>query len=200
MGGTRFYLAFVPWIIFDAVSRAGGLSPRWAGAAAFLSAVAIATVHYRLDRSTTSLERYAVGFFAILTTISLFAGTDELIGAFGRAIAAGALGIFAIASTRGTPLTEQYTRQVVASKYWHAPSFRGVNAQMSLLWGAICLSIGSLHVIGGFTDTPLSATLTNWIGPICLAMIGVHLTERSVNKNFDEPGGDLLGLADLFSD
>lgn len=178
----RFYIGFLPWVVFDVVTRSGGLSITWGSACALVAAVGIALWRQKL----TALEILAIVLFAV--TYGL-AGADMLpksVVSYSRTWSTVVLAVFAIVSAVTFPFAKQYTRHLVARPVEESVSFQHVNYVLSMTWGIIFVLVAASHAIGTLLDGPMALSLFHWLVPIFLVIAGCYASQRIWNTNIDE--------------
>jgi len=188
---SRFYFAFVPWIVFSVVGRGSLESAAWGAATAMVVAALIVVTSAR-TRSVKDLEIFALTLF---TTLSIWGAFDhEGLSFFQRyhnGIAVGALAAFAVASLAFQPFTEPYAREIVQKKYWTTPRFTRANVELTLMWAVVFAAIAASQTAGGAIHTRLGSTVFTWVVPMGLVLLGVKQATMRWNDQFD---GESMGL------
>ncbi|MFN8017981.1 MAG: hypothetical protein U0P45_07635 [Acidimicrobiales bacterium] len=191
--GRKFYVAFLPWMMFAFVARAGGQGAVWAAAAALLGALLVAQAEQR-DGGASWFSRSSILLAAVLLATGLMAwgsGFDR----WSRVAAA--LGLMAVTAIpiRGMPFVEHYARDLVPPALLGTERFRATNRAVAQTWVVAFAAMAASMGIAAAVDLPLVATVGNWIAP---ALVLVWCTERTTRQwqlEFgEEPDGGIVGL------
>jgi hypothetical protein len=194
---ARTYLGFLPWLVFAFVGRTTGGGVAWGGVAALAIAVIIAVSSARTG-SLTLLEVSAIVLFAGFA----FAGAIDqhnpqgFLAEYFRALAAGGLALVAFASTRFTPLTEPYAREIVLRKFWDTARFKRVNVELTLMCGVTFLGIALSYAAAATVHSHALAITFNWIVPVGLALLGVRRATLRWSEEFDAAAMSLDAMLD----
>jgi hypothetical protein len=193
----RIYLGFLPWVVFAFVGRTVSGGVAWGAAAALATAVIIAVASAR-SGSVTLLGISAVALFAGLTVVGALDQHDAggFLQQYFRAIAAGAMTLIAFVSTRFTPFTEPYTRQIVPRKFWETPRFKRVNAELSRIWATTFFTIALSFTAAALINSHAGSTVLNWIVPIGLTLRGVRAASRLWDDEYDHDSMTLDAMLD----
>lgn len=193
----RIYLGFLPWVVFAFVGRtiSGGVA--WGGAAALATAIAIAVASARTG-SVTLLGISAIALFAVLTVCGALDQHDPsgFLQQYFRAIAAGAMTLIAVVSTRFTPFTEPYSREIVVRKFWDTPRFKRVNVELSQIWAITFLAITLSFTAAVVIDSNAWSTVFNWIVPVGVTLLGVRAAARLWDDEYDADSMTLDAMLD----
>ncbi|MDO8211756.1 hypothetical protein [Conexibacter sp. CPCC 206217] len=180
----NIYLAFVPWILFGAISQHDSVAA--AALVALAAAIAIGVPSFAAGRPKI-LDLGAIAAFTLFAVAGLALGSDvEWLSQYARAIAAGALGLIALGSLLATPFTEQYARETVPREYWDSPRFKAVNRELTQMWGLVFFAMVPSHIVAGLIDTHRANTIFNWVVPVVLIVWAAKRTE-AVTAAADEP-------------
>jgi hypothetical protein len=174
---TMIYIAFIPWLLFGAVSQRDSLAA--AAALALVAAIAIAVPGIRHHRPKV-LELGTVAAFVAITIVAFVVdpADGDWLARYARGIAAGLLALIAFASLLRTPFTEQYARETVPEQYWNTAHFKQVNRELTVMWGCVFLAMVPSHILAGLIDTQRANTFFNWVIPIALVVWAVKRTAR----------------------
>lgn len=169
----RFWLGFVPWLLFTLVAHRDSLQA--AVVVGIATALIVSVPSFVAGRPKT-LEVATILFFAVLAVV-IFAtdpGPTSFLDRYARALAAGGLAVIAFGSLAlGTPFTEQYAREQVPRDRWDSPLFKSLNRRFTALWGAVFVAMACSHVAAGAIDTHRAETIFNWVIPIALVVWAV---------------------------
>jgi hypothetical protein len=169
----RFWLGFVPWLLFTLVAHRDSLEA--AVVVGIATALVVSLPSFAAGRPKT-LEVATIVFFLVLAVV-IFAtepGPTSFLDRYARALAAGGLAIIAFGSLAlGTPFTEQYAREQVPRERWDSPLFKSLNRRFTALWGAVFVAMACSHVVAGAIDTHRAETIFNWVIPIALVVWAV---------------------------
>ncbi len=194
---SRIYLGFLPWVVFAFIGRtiSGGVA--WGAMAALGTAVVIAVASARAG-SVTLLGMSAIALFAGL---AVFGALDQhnpngFLQQYFRVIAAGAIALIALVSTRFTPFTEPYAREIVLRKFWATPRFKRVNVELSRTWALTFLAIALSFTAAALIDSHAWSTVFNWIVPVGLTLLGVRQATRLWNEEYDADAMTLDAMLD----
>jgi len=143
-GIVWIFFAFVPWILYWALSGLG----LWTAAITAGLASALALNAFRLARQQgKTMELVTLGFFAAHFAVTVVLGSPffkvydaVLVGATLAAMAWGTL-------LAGSPFTHQYAREDWPREYWLHPLFYRTNALITAVWGAIFTFNAALGVL-----------------------------------------------------
>jgi hypothetical protein len=194
---ARAYLGFLPWLVFVFVGRTTSGGVAWGGVAALAVAVIIAVSSARTG-SLKLLEVSAVVLFAGFALGGAINQHDPqgFLAQHFRALAAGALAVIAFASTRFTPLTEPYTREIVLRKFWDTARFKRVNVELTLMCAVTSLGIALSYAAAATTHSHALATILNLIVPVGLALLGVRRATLRWSEEFDAEAMSLDAMLD----
>lgn len=180
---TRFYLALLPWAVFDVVLRSRGLGVLWGSMIALATAVGV--LASERSRAVGILQLVAVPVFTALC-IAAAVGAGPMLRPYARSIVIAVLAIACATSVLSEPCTTRFSRQLVARHHWSEPEFHRFNMRYSIVWAVAFLAVGASELIGTELGSPLATTVCNWLVPIGLAL-GVGLSmSRSMARLFDE--------------
>lgn len=188
----RFYIAFLPWAVFDIATRSGGIGVAWGSAIALAAAAFIALSR----RHFTAVEVFAVALFSSTLLASTSIGLPGLFTTFARVWSTAALGLFALLSVLFYPFSQQYTRDLVARPVANSMSFRSANIALSVNWGLTFVFVSFSHLIGTVLKTPASLSLFHWFVPIALVITGCSLSQRIWNSSIDKESAIGIGTID----
>lgn len=182
----RTYLGFLPWVVFALVGRTMSEGVAWGGAAALATALVLTMASARTG-SVKLLEVSAITLFGAFFVAGALNQHDPhgLLQHYGRAIAAGALGLTALGSLAYTPLTEPYARELVLRKFWGTTRFKRVNFDLTLTWAMLFFAISASYALGASIGTRLGGTIFEWIVPVGLVLIGVRRASVQWTEQFD---------------
>lgn len=154
----RLVIAFLPWILFGALSHG---HPHFALMAALMMTAAQVLSH---RRNPKILELVSLGFF-LLDFAALYLLRCEVVARHQGLIVHLILAATAWGSlVAGTPFTLQYAREAAPRERWHERSFLLVNRWITAVWGAdFILQAAVLEwqaARGGFLPSLISVCLT----------------------------------------
>jgi hypothetical protein len=169
----------------------------WAAAAALATAVIIAVSSAR----TGSLNLLEVSAMVTFAGFAIAGALDQhnpqgFLAEYFPALAAGSMALLALASTRFTPLTEPYAREVVLRKFWDTPRFKRVNVELTLMCAATFVGIALSYAIAAAVPSHGLATVFNWIVPVGLALLGVRKATLRWSEEFDAEAMSLDAMLD----
>lgn len=172
----NIYIAFVPWILFGAISQHDSVAA--AALVALAASIAIGLPSFAAGRPKI-LDLGAIAAFAGFSVVALAVGSDaDWLSEYARAIAAGLLGLIALGSLLVTPFTEQYARETVPEEAWSSPVFKRVNRELTQMWGLVFLAMVPSHLIAAQIDTHRGNTIFNWVIPVVLIVWAAKRTAR----------------------
>jgi hypothetical protein len=184
---ARTYLGFLPWVVFMLVARGSLEGVAWGAVAAVLTAGVIAAASVR-NRSIKELEIFSLALFTALAVAGALNQHDPqgFLQRYHNGLAVGALACFAIASLAFQPFTEGYAKELVQRKYWNTNRFNRANVELTLMWAAVFIVMAGSETAAGLIETPLGATIFNWIIPLGLVLLGVRQARLRWTDEFDE--------------
>lgn len=169
-------LAFSPWAAFAFASRSGGLDFPSAAILAVAWSVAVLLHSYRKSGIVRLFELETAALFASFAVVgfALPGPIVSIIGNYGRAIAASALGVMAASSLVFRPLTEEYTREFVPRSRLETLGFARANRVLTIAWSIAALALAASFALGAMAQGSLMPTLLNWIVPLVAVLYCVR--------------------------
>lgn len=194
---ARTYLGFLPWLVFAFVGRTVSGGVAWGAAAALATAIVIAVSSAR----TGSLKPLEVSAILLFAAFAIAGAVDQhnpqgFLAEYFRALAAGSSALIALVSTRFTPLTEPYAREIVLRKFWDTPRFRRVNVELTLMCAVTFLGIATSYAAAAIVHSHALATVFNWIVPVGMALLGVRQATLRWSEEFDAEAMSLDAMLD----
>jgi len=163
---NRLCAAFLPWLVFDLVCRAGGDGVGFAAAAALAAALVTAAPDLRAHTPST-VETTGIVLFAVLVATAVAApGPASLLAHAAVPVTTGALALVLLLSTLRMPATTDYARKSVRPSTAHDPRFGIVNTTMTALWGVAVALVAGSQAVAAFVTGPHVASVFGWLVPL----------------------------------
>ena len=166
---NRLCAAFLPWLVFDLVVRAGGDGIAFAAAAALVCALVVAAPALRVHAPST-VETTGIALFAGLAFAAAAPGSTTLLLRGAVPLTTGTLGLVLLLSLLRTPATAEYARKCVRPSTADAPRFSIINMTMTAFWGIAVALVAGSQAIAAFTTGRHLASIFGWLVPLGLLL------------------------------
>jgi len=186
MKAKNLVLAFSPLIVFTLSGRLLG-APMIGWAALVSAGLALVILVAGLRDGIKLVTAVSMIVFGALAALALLGGSGGagIVAQFGSGICALLLGLAMLVSTVTVPFTVSYARASVPREHWESPTFKAVNARLSLVWAGVVIGIGlsrlaygGLIVATGEQAGPVLRLGLGWGVPIALVLVGLRSTKR----------------------
>ncbi len=190
----RVFSALLPWVVFAAADRLGGVGISLAAVAALVTSAAQLVLGRRRS-APVAMSVAGVVIFGSLLAASMWPSMHAVMSTYGRSISAGALGVGLLASGGPAYLTSGYVHVATPPSRWDDESVRLGSSHLSRDLGFLLVVIATSFTIGSALSGPLATTLFNWLVPILVVTVSLS---RSLSVEEDD-GDQLLGAIDALT-
>lgn len=168
--GSTLMVAIFPWLVLAISARTDGLGMGWGGALAAATALAVNAWTFRRHRTFRPFEVASVVLFSTMALVAVIApgSATATLDRYARAIATGALALFAFGSLLWRPLTSDFTSDRVPAGLAGSDAHRRLNAAMTLLVGLAATVAALSYVAGASVGHKVGITVFNWYIPLVM--------------------------------
>jgi len=174
---SRLCAAFIPWLVFDLMSRSGNDGVTFAAMVALASALAIAAPRLR-SRAQTTVENTSIVLFSGLAIAAAIAspGPDSALARAAVALTTGGLALVLLSSLLRVPATAEYARHCVRPSATESPRFSIINMTLTALWGTALALVAGSQAVAAFVGGHHVASIFGWLAPLGILLAAARAT------------------------